>query len=547
MRALRISPALFLLCAALFCACSKKSAFTEKNAPLHFNELRAMEALMETNPVKAMDSIRGLAATLSESSVTPLDDIEMQLRIVQAQYKNRCLTEQSLDLSPIVAFYDSLAVVYPEDADLQYLRANAYYYKGVQWTFANEDVDAFKHYVKALEVMHQCVGWENPYAKRFVALAYTRLSEILYRYGIRDAAIETCHKAASYYESEADLAAMLRFEAAIYQSQKQYDKALALFQEADEKVSVGDDPIQLSIGAKFLEIHQYDSAFPHLERAFLKGDRFARMDAAAKLAEICRGKGLFDEEVSYNRFYVESSMMENRMASRKMEIEYLYDVFRRPKTADPTSPEGNGFSSLMLSLFLMLVIAFLAYIIVRNRKRISHIENKITTIEQKHEQENADKDHEIEQISQALNDTREQLNAQRVDFDEAWQSFMAANVVNKIKHSVEGKDIMIKNVGVFSQLKLKEMDYIALVQEANRCFPDFSSRFLKDFPELNVADLRHSCLGLLGMNDAEIAVMEGISYSGANRRTNKILTAVGLGDNLEQAMISYLKKSNVNS
>jgi tetratricopeptide (TPR) repeat protein len=547
MRAIRISPALFLLCAALFCACSKKSAFTEKNAPLHFNELRAVEALMETNPVKAMDSIRGLAATLSESSVTPLDDIEMQLRIVQAQYKNRCLTEQSLDLSPIVAFYDSLAEVYPEDADLQYLRANAYYYKGVQWTFANEDVDAFKHYVKALEVMHQCVGWENPYAKRFVALAYTRLSEILYRYGIRDAAIETCHKAASYYESEADLAAMLRFEAAIYQSQKQYDKALALYQEADEKVSVGDDPIQLSIGAKFLEIHQYDSAFPHLEHAFLKGDRFARMDAAAKLAEICRGKGLFDEEVSYNRFYVESSMMENRMASRKMEIEYLYDVFRRPKTSDPTSPEGNGFSSLILSLFLMLVIAFLAYIIVRNRKRISHIENKITTIEQKHEQENADKDHEIEQISQALNDTREQLNAQRVDFDEAWQSFMSAAVVNKIKHSVEGKDIMIKNVGMFPKLKLKEMDYIALVQEANRCFPDFSSRFLKDFPELNVADLRHSCLGLLGMNDAEIAVMEGISYSGANRRTNKILTAVGLGDNLEQAMITYLKKSDVNS
>lgn len=542
MRALRISPVLFLLCAALFCACSKRSAFTAKNAPLHFNELRAVEALMETDPVKAMDSISGLAATLSESSVTPLDDIEMQLRIVQAQYKNRCLTEQSLDLSPIVAFYDSLAMVYPEDADLQYLRANAYYYKGVQWTFANEDVDAFKHYVKALEVMHQHEEWGNPYAKRFVALAYTRLSEILYRYGIRDAAIETCHKAASYYESETDLAAMLRFEAAIYQSQKQYDKALALFQEADEKVSVGDDPIQLSIGAKFLEIHQYDSAFSHLERAFLKGDRFARMDAAGKLAEICRERGQLDEELSYNRFYVENSMMETRMASRKMEIEYLYDVFKRPKPAEPSSTEGSGFSSLMLSLFLILVIAFLAYIIVRNRKRISHIENKITTIEQKHEKENADKDHEIEQISQALNDTREQLNAQRVDFDEAWQSFMSAAVVNKIKHSVEGKDIMIKNVGVFPKLKLKEMDYIALVQEANRCFPDFSSRFLKDFPDLNVADLRHSCLGLLGMNDAEIAVMEGISYSGANRRTNKILTAVGLGDNLEQTMMAYLKK-----
>lgn len=543
MRSLRISPVLFLLWAALLCACSRqKSAFTEQNAPRHFNELKAVEALLETDPVKAMDSLSGLVTVSTESAFTPLDSVEMHLRMVQAQYKNRCLTEESLDLSPIVAFYDSLAVLYPEDADLQYLRANAYYYKGVQWTSANDDVNAFKHYLKALEVMHQREAWINPYAHRFVALAYTRLSEILYRYGIRDAAIETCHEAASYYELGTDLAAMLRFEAAIYQSQKQYDKALALFQEADTKASVGDEPIQLSIGAKFLELHQYDSAFPHLERAFLRGDRFARMDAAAKLAEICREKGKSDEELSYNRFYVESSMMETRMASRKMEIEYLYDVFKRPKPTDTSSPEGNDLSSLMLSLFLMMVIAFLAYIIVRNRKRISHIENKITTIEQKHEQENADKDHEIEQISQALNDTREQLNAQRVDFDEAWQSFMSAPVVSKIKQSVEDKDIMIKSVGAYPKLKLKEMDYIALVQEANRCFPDFSSRFLKDFPELNVADLRHSCLGLLGMNDAEIAVLEGISYSGANRRTNKILTALEMGDNLEHAMITYLKK-----
>ena len=44
------------------------------------------------------------------------------------------------------------------------------------------------------------------------------------------------------------------------------------------------------------------------------------------------------------------------------------------------------------------------------------------------------------------------------------------------------------------------------------------------------------------MNDAEIAVLEGISYSGANRRTNKILSVVGLGDNLEQALIDYLKR-----
>ena len=108
---------------------------------------------------------------------------------------------------------------------------------------------------------------------------------------------------------------------------------------------------------------------------------------------------------------------------------------------------------------------------------------------------------------------------------------------------VEGKDIMIKSVGFYPKLKLKEMDYIELVRETNRCFPDFSSRFLKDFPDLNVADVRHSCLVLLGLNDAEIAVLEGISYSGTNRRSKKILNVIGHGNTLEQALITYLNKS----
>ena len=380
-----------------------------------------------------------------------------------------------------------------------------------------------------------------PFAKRFIALAYTRISEILYRYGINEAASEACHKASSYYDSDSDLAAMLRFQASISQAQKQYDKALALFQEAESKMPVGDDPLQLIIGTKYYELQQYDSAFPHLERAFRRGDRQTRVDAASKLAEICRDKGWDEAELSYTRFYVESSLMETRMASCKMEVEYLYDEFSHPKQEAETVKGDDGMSSLALLLFLLAVIAIMAYIIARNRKRISHIENKITDIEQKHEQENADKDHEIEQIAQELNDTREQLNAQRVGFDEAWTAFSSSAIVTKIRRSVEGKDIMIKSVGVYPKLKLKEMDYIDLIQEANRRFPDFSSRFLKDFPDLNVADLRHGSLGLLGMNDAEIAVLEGISYSGANRRTNKILSAMDLGENLEQAMVSYLK------
>ena len=532
-----ISFLILLLAVSLFACSRQKSAFNESDAPHHFKELKTIETLLETQPEVASDSLNVLRAKSLQQPFSALDDNELQLREVQAQYKNRCLTEGSPDLAPVVAFYDSLATLFPDDADLQFLRANAYYYKGVECAFANEDVAAFTHYLKALDVMRQRDNWDDhPYAKRFIALSYTRISEFLYRYGIREAAIETCHKAASYYESEADLAAMLRFEATIYQSQKDYDKAMSLLEKAEQRMSVGDEPMQLVIGAKLFELQQFDSAVPHLARAFANGDRFARVDAAAKLAEIFRDKGMADQELAYTRYYVENSLMETRMTSRKMEMEYLFDEFNNPKTEAPPRKDNNFGSLLMLSLFLLLVIAFMAYIIYRNRRRISHIENKITNIEQKHEQESADKDMEIEQMTQ-------RLNATHIDFDAAWKSFSESAIVSKIKQSVEGKDIMIKSVGVYPKLKLKEMDYIGLVREANRCFPEFSSRFLKDFPDLNVGDLRHSCLALLGMNDAEIAVLEGISYSGTNRRTNKILTVLGQGNNLEQALLYYLKKS----
>ena len=185
----------------------------------------------------------------------------------------------------------------------------------------------------------------------------------------------------------------------------------------------------------------------------------------------------------------------------------------------------------------------MAYVIVRNRKRISHIESKISTIERKHLQENADKDLEIEQMTQKLIDTREQLeNATKTTFEESWKNFSDCAIANKIRHSVEGEDIMIKNVGMYPKLKLKEVDFLELIRMANGCFNGFSSRLLHDYPELTTSDLRHCCLALLGMNDAEMAVLEGISYSGSNRRTKKIVSVLSMDDSLEQSVLMYLRK-----
>ena len=537
---------LFFFVWAFFWACTReRSPFTSINAPLHFKELKTIESLLESQPDAAMDSLTLLREQLIGKTVTPLDANELSLREVQAQYKTRSLTEQSPDLGHTISFYDSLVALYPMDADLRYLLANAYYYKGVEYAFTDNDVEAFHHYLNALEQMKSHDDWtDHPFAQRFIALTYTRLSEILYRYGLNNEAMETCQEAYAHFEKETDLAAMLRYEAAIYQAEKSYDKALARYAEAEKLASVGEEAVQLSVGAKLFELQQFDSAYPHLKRAFATGDHFARVDAASKLAEICRQKEWAEEELRYTRFYVDNSMRESRMASKKMEIEYLYDDFNSPKAGETGDKKGNNGMISVLLVLLIVVISFLAFIIVRNRSRISHIENQISDIKEKHRKEKEDKELEISQMAQQLNDTRERLeNVTNHTFDEAWQGFNESEIALKIKGMMEGNDIMIKNVGMFPKLKLKEVDFIDLVRAVNANFTDCSQRFLKDFPDLNTADFRQCCLAMLGMNDAQIAVLEGISYSGVNRRTKKILAAFGSEATLEQAIVSYLRNN----
>ena len=101
-----------LLSAALLWACSRdRSPFTPDTAPRHFNELRALESLLETDPAQAAFSVEGLLEAALEAPFTTLDSIELDLRVVQMQYKNRWLDENSPELAPVVAFYDSLAAL----------------------------------------------------------------------------------------------------------------------------------------------------------------------------------------------------------------------------------------------------------------------------------------------------------------------------------------------------------------------------------------------------------------------------------------------------
>lgn len=523
----------------------EKPAFEVVKAPHHALELRGVSTLMNENPQQALDSVLSLQDSVSKWSEA--DRNEFLVLYVEALFKNLVLEKDAADLRPAVVYYDSLSEIFPDDEDLNMLRARAYYYEGVLATFRDEDLDAVRCFLQTLNLLKRTGGEGDASRLRFLALTYTRLGEVLYYYGVNDRARVSFAKASEIFGRQNDtlaLASMKRSEASIFQAEKNYEVALAKFKEAERLYPVGQDIFNHSLGCMLYDMHQYDSAAYFLEKSFDMGDRFSRIDAAARLAEINRSKGDLEKEVCYTRYYVANALKESDMAAVKMEMEFLCSNFDRENAVAEVAPEKSNATGVVLLLTLVAaVMAILAFVIVRNRRRISHIEEQITTIEENRQKEAEGKDKEMEDMARQLSDTKEQLeNLSKTDFEESWKRFNESAICKKIKKSVEGKDIMIKSVTLYPKLKLSRMDTMELVRALNESFEGFSSRLVKDYEGLMPGDVRHCALVLLGLNDAEIAVLEGVSYSGTNRRSNKIQGIMHAEDTLEQTLLVYLKK-----
>ena len=532
---------LFLL--VILAGCSgKKSAFDVLDAPHHDAELRQIAELMQDNPEMAFDSVVKYENVAENWSVA--DRNEWRLRYVESAYKTRQPLDSCPDLEEVALYYDSLSLLFPEDEALLGLQARAYYYKGVMASMQNEDLEATRSFLHVLSLMEKNdPNQGNADDKRFMALTHTRLGEVLYYYGINDLARKAFVQAAGLFSDLNDtvaLASMLRNEAAICQAEKSYDLALAKFSEAQELVPIDSVVFCHSIGCKLYEMQQFDSAAAYLERSFDLEDRFARTDAASRLADIYRRSGELEKEVYYTRYYVGNALMESNLASAKMEIEFLCSSHEKEVEATGDTKQNADFLKYLIPLASVLAIfGILVYVIVRNRRRIKHIEKQITTIE-----ENRQKASEAEKENESVQAVDNQVKIEKpafATFDEAWQHFNESPVCVKIKKSVKGKDIMIKSVAQYPHIKLSEMDLIDLVHAANSSFGDFSLRLLNAYPELTTGDVRHCALVLLGMNDAEIAALEGISYSGTNRRTKKISGVFKTNLSLQTFLMSYLK------
>ena len=148
------------------------------------------------------------------------------------------------------------------------------------------------------------------------------------------------------------------------------------------------------------------------------------------------------------------------------------------------------------------------------------------------------KDKIIDNISKKLNDLEPNEN-----FEEAYERFCGSHIYKKIKSTLDGITILTKNVQDYSKLQLSNKDLITLTKTFNSCFPEAISSIKKEFNNITISDIKFIILYFINLNNTEIAVLLGLTYGAANKRSNKIKNIFNIQDDLSKFILTFVKSN----
>ena len=336
-------------------------------APLR-PELVSIDTLMQSRPDSA------LAMLLAE----PLDDPYYHLLLSEALYKNDSAQVNRPKLLAAMASFDSAAAS-PRSASQQaFLAARCHYMNGVGYYEMDSVVRACEQYMTALEIMEERFSEKDlvgPKAK-FMALTYTRLSQIFSDQYLHEQAILFARQSLPFYQRQSSsswhLSRMLKEIGSQYDMMEMFDsaglyyqKALAelsdttgllyrdiatvqaflSYKEGENYQSVLKNLLRLSgqsesdwertsryaiIGELYYHEGLYDSAWRYLDQVFRESPIVASKKQSAELmAEICKLQEKETQLIEYAGFLVPFATQEENGSTLKSQLRVMYDEYRQ--------------------------------------------------------------------------------------------------------------------------------------------------------------------------------------------------------------------------
>lgn len=319
-----------------------------------------------------------------------------------------------------------------------------------------------------------------------------------------------------------------------------YKKADSIFSK-HFNIKTQDYDYHSAIGTKYFYERNYTKALPHLKYCFENGSQQEKLIFSEKLAESYFNTNDHENEMIYIQYQAKNNSQEIRKTPLKLDLERLYDINDKiiNNKNEITKDNGSNTKAITIVILVAFVIVIAIYATFSKNKKIDQekIHSAQKTIDVNKEVIES-KDRIINDISKRLNDLTPNNN-----FNEAYDCFCKSSIYKKIKASLDGITILTKNVNDYNNLQLSNKDIISVTKTFNNCFPKAIPSIRKEFEGVTTSDIKFIIFHFMNLNNVEIAVLLGLTYGAANKRTNKIKNIFNVKDDLHQFILTFVKSN----
>lgn len=580
-----------------FISCSKVNIFSKTGTPYHYEILKIINDTMTNHPEEALKLLNKIDNLIVENNFSEQEYHEYQILLSEANYKNFYDQTNHNEVINASNYFDSLTLLYPKDLEIIFLNAKALYYKAVGFEELEKTKDAFKSYLKSLELIDNIKPNKMKSNKKqrdeiqhFKALIYTRLGDILYWHDVYDAAIECITNANQLFYIEENQNALSRNNiilAVIYGLNSNHDSALYHLSIADSILEINnigsafkndierikasvmynigyeeeafnsvikqyktlDNPEQIMeaagvLGEMYYNKKVYDSAIYYYEKYF-PDNKFSKINAANNIIEISIITGNNELITKYAPSLAEETNKEIMLSSIKTELTSLYHQYSIQKNNN--SLYNNIFKYLIILSIIIFAIFILGLSAIKLRKKkynkeISQKSNYINTLQKKIEKTSSENKHiklQIKNLEDEILDIKNKNRLDYVSFEQKIDSIKNHPIYKRLY------DISINNTiktnTLYPDLQLNNFEQNELIELFNATFDNGFNKIISEHNGLKYHDLLYFCLYIIGLDEKHISAVTGKTYNAVWNRTKKIQEILGSDKKIKEIVKKELK------
>lgn len=569
---MKIKTVIFYAFSVLLCliaqSCKRFSLYTEKGTPLHYSVLNTITDTMICCPEAALNILISVSDTVDEQGLSKPDYYEYQILIAEALYKNDCSQTNDSAIVESVRFYDSLVNIYHKNVDVLFQKSRAHYYQAVGETEKDDIKSACEDYMVSLKTIDKIKGKDrNNSVEYFNGLIYNRLARIYYDFTNKVALKIYKNANDSFIKCHADYSVALNCIsiAKLLSSDKRYEESYYYLSVADSIISkdktvneltktksrinilmaralnlcdseskhyealriikklydnANDDQmvvISAVLAEMYYQNNMVDSALYYYEMAF-ENNHYAKMTVASRIVEISQNTGDNDRIAHYAPLLAEETNKELELAPLKAELVAMYEQYEADKHKAEIRQLWINILLILVLLFIALVVVFYMISLFQKKKHIDEISRKdsyIGTLNSK--------------IKKATTDER----LRNIKTDELYKKLYSVTQMH------------IKSTVKYPELVMTDEERIHLTELFDKEFDGALQTVIKKNSRLKKSDELLLCLACIGLDEKHIAAVTGASYHNVFIRSRKCLEILGGGENLQEAIIKAISKSDI--